>query len=268
MTEFLKIADPCQLSQVLGDPVLKAATAASIVLDPAVSPATEAGPLNIALVDCYQLSQECLAKAFEELQPRPMVSVFETVQASVSGVHKEFDLIVYYTHSNDLSEKLIVRDVQAFRQVFKTAPVIILSDAEDAQHPKTIRSALRNGVQGFIPTRTTGLPITFAAIRFIAAGGVFAPVDLLLTNRSDHAVEAARQSRLTARQMGVLVHLQQGKANKIIAHELGMSESTVKVHVRNIMRKIGATNRTQAAYKAQKLWGNGAMSNMLDGGTY
>jgi DNA-binding NarL/FixJ family response regulator len=50
--------------------------------------------------------------------------------------------------------------------------------------------------------------------------------------------------------------LQQGKANKIIAYELGMSESTVKVHVRNIMRKMGATNRTQVAYKAQSLLQN------------
>ncbi len=53
--------------------------------------------------------------------------------------------------------------------------------------------------------------------------------------------------------MAVLSHLQQGKANKIIAHELSMSESTVKVHVRNIMRKVGATNRTQAAYKARQM---------------
>jgi DNA-binding NarL/FixJ family response regulator len=43
-----------------------------------------------------------------------------------------------------------------------------------------------------------------------------------------------------------------GKPNKIIAYELGMSESTVKVHVRNIMQKMGATNRTQAAYKGQR----------------
>jgi DNA-binding NarL/FixJ family response regulator len=58
---------------------------------------------------------------------------------------------------------------------------------------------------------------------------------------------------LTARQKAVLAQLQQGKANKIIAHELGMSESTAKVHIRNIMRKMGATNRTQAAFNALKL---------------
>jgi DNA-binding NarL/FixJ family response regulator len=52
--------------------------------------------------------------------------------------------------------------------------------------------------------------------------------------------------------MTVLSHLRQGKANKIIAYELGMTESTVKVHIRNIMRKMGATNRTQAVYKSQQ----------------
>ena len=50
----------------------------------------------------------------------------------------------------------------------------------------------------------------------------------------------------------MLAQLQQGRANKIIAHELGMSESTAKVHIRNIMRKMGATNRTQAAFNALK----------------
>lgn len=54
----------------------------------------------------------------------------------------------------------------------------------------------------------------------------------------------------TPRQIAVLHRLRQGKANKIIAYELAMSESTVKVHVRNIMKKMSATNRTEAAYRA------------------
>jgi DNA-binding NarL/FixJ family response regulator len=47
------------------------------------------------------------------------------------------------------------------------------------------------------------------------------------------------------RQLQVLELLQQGKQNKIIAYELGMCESTVKVHIRHIMRKLNARNRTQ-----------------------
>ena len=57
----------------------------------------------------------------------------------------------------------------------------------------------------------------------------------------------------TARQAAVIDALRQGKPNKIIAYELKMRESTVKVHVRNIMKKLNATNRTQVAYLVTQL---------------
>ena len=57
----------------------------------------------------------------------------------------------------------------------------------------------------------------------------------------------------TARQAAVVEALRRGKANKIIAYELKMRESTVKVHVRNIMKKLHATNRTEVAYLANRL---------------
>ena len=47
--------------------------------------------------------------------------------------------------------------------------------------------------------------------------------------------------------------LQQGKSNKIIAHELNMSESTVKSHIRNIMKQLQAKNRTEAAIKIRAM---------------
>jgi DNA-binding NarL/FixJ family response regulator len=223
--------------------------------------------LTIGLIDCYQFSQECLIKAFESLHPRLSILPFLSVQACIARGRSDVDLIIYYSHASEGSEAAAMQNVAAIRQAFVDIPLIVLSDAEDAQQPKTIRSTLKSGAHGFIPTRTTGIPIALAAIRFVKAGGTFAPLDLLLTNRSERGSalpEAARQSRLTTRQMAVLSHLQQGKANKIIAHELGMSESTVKVHVRNIMRKMGATNRTQAAYKAQKIWDNAEFARMSD----
>ena len=57
----------------------------------------------------------------------------------------------------------------------------------------------------------------------------------------------------TTRQAAVIDALRQGKPNKIIAYELKMRESTVKVHVRNIMKKLNATNRTQVAYLVTQL---------------
>ncbi len=58
----------------------------------------------------------------------------------------------------------------------------------------------------------------------------------------------------TARQAAVIEALRRGKANKIIAYELSMCESTVKVHIRNIMKKLNATNRTEVAYKMDTLF--------------
>jgi DNA-binding NarL/FixJ family response regulator len=53
--------------------------------------------------------------------------------------------------------------------------------------------------------------------------------------------------------------LRQGKANKQIAYELNMREGTVKVHIRNIMRKLKAKNRTEVAILASGLFtDNGA----------
>ena len=56
----------------------------------------------------------------------------------------------------------------------------------------------------------------------------------------------------TARQVAVVTAVCQGKANKIIAYDLKMRESTVKVHFRSIMKKLEATNHTEVAYIANQ----------------
>ncbi len=208
--------------------------------------------VTIGLIDDYRFSQECLIKAFQSINARLAVLPFMSVRECIEQARPDLDLVIYYSHVGKASDAMDAKKISTLHDAFQDRPLIVLSDAEDADHPNIIRNTLRNGAHGLIPTRTTGIEMAVAAIRFIKAGGVFAPLDLLLTNRASPTTEAASQRRLTARQMDVLNHLQQGKANKIIAHELGMSESTVKVHVRNIMRKVGATNRTQAAYKAQR----------------
>jgi DNA-binding NarL/FixJ family response regulator len=190
--------------------------------------------------------------AILEWQPALKVSPFVSVSDFVRTMSGAFDLIIFYSHS---SYDVCLREITTIRHTHGSAPLIMLSDLEDSHQLNIIRGALRAGANGFISTRSTGLAMTLSAIRFVQAGGTFAPLEMLLSDADvSPAAQPAAQSpyRLTSRQKAVLAQLQQGKANKIIAHELGMSESTAKVHIRNIMRKMGATNRTQAAFNALK----------------
>jgi DNA-binding NarL/FixJ family response regulator len=65
--------------------------------------------------------------------------------------------------------------------------------------------------------------------------------------------EQVSEHRVTVRERKVIQAIRQGKPNKVIAYELNMCESTVKVHVRNIMKKLNARNRTDIAIKGGDL---------------
>jgi DNA-binding NarL/FixJ family response regulator len=209
------------------------------------------GPLTIGLIDFYRLTQECLTTVFDDLRSEIVTVSFTTAKHCIAEARSDLDLILYHLHGSETGEATIMQAVTAVCQAFPATPVIVFSDADSMEQSKIMRSTLKCGARGFVPTQTATLSITLAAIRLVRAGGTFVPVDLLLAPRTDRV--PPQQNRLTSRQGAVLNHLQQGKANKIIAYELGMSESTVKVHVRNIMHKMGATNRTQAAYNARRI---------------
>ena len=67
-----------------------------------------------------------------------------------------------------------------------------------------------------------------------------------------------RLASLTQRQAAVAEALRHGKSNKIIAYELNMCENTVKVHIRSILKKLHATNRTEAAFRLNSVALGGA----------
>jgi len=213
--------------------------------------------VKLGLVDPNRFTRECLVKALIAMHDGLTIRSFATVSECVAHAEGSFDLVAYYSHDDELLPGIALEDLAVIRQRLGEVPVIVLSDARGAGEARTIRDILAAGVQGFIPTRTTGVPVALAVIRFVYAGGTFAPLDPLLAARADRgaspSTDTPRLGGLTPRQRDVLSYLRQGKANKTIAYEIGVSESTVKVHIRNIMRRMKATNRTEAVYKAQSI---------------
>jgi DNA-binding NarL/FixJ family response regulator len=125
-----------------------------------------------------------------------------------------------------------------------STPIVIQSNERPAHQ---ILGLLKIGIRGFIPT-TVSTGIAVQALQLVCAGGTYVPTSCLysLSDGSHNALEGS--GYLTGRQRQVVEAIRQGKPNKIIAYELNMCESTVKVHVRAIMKKMKAKNRTEVAY--------------------
>jgi DNA-binding NarL/FixJ family response regulator len=79
-------------------------------------------------------------------------------------------------------------------------------------------------------------------LHFVLSGGIFVPPAILMQN----VPRERSPDELTERETLILGQLRNGKQNKVIAYELGLSEATVKVHIRHILTKLNVRNRTEA----------------------
>ncbi len=155
--------------------------------------------------------------------------------------------VIINTGPERMSSAAVAHLVSRVRELLPQIPVALLSGHED---PENIRQAFELGVRGFIPTSLTSM-VAAEAVHLVCLGGTFAPAASLLSpgcRPQDSKEEEPLIERFTQRQAQILDCLRRGMANKLIAYELKMCESTVKVHVRNIMKKLKATNRTQVVY--------------------
>jgi DNA-binding NarL/FixJ family response regulator len=213
------------------------------------------GELCIGWIDVSQLTRECLTSSVARLQPLFVIIPFESARDCAKHSGRTLDLIVYHSHESD-SDTEWLEDIASLREAFSSVQIVVLSDVS-AIEPAIVREVLNRGASGLVMTDSTSLQMVVSAISLVGSGGTFVPRDFLFMDREPAPSTMARPlsevGRLTQREIAVLALMKHGKPNKIIAHELGMSASTVKVHVRHIMRKMGAANRTQAALNADKL---------------
>jgi len=126
-------------------------------------------------------------------------------------------------------------------------PVAVVSASEDAA---TVRRALALGATGFVP-KSAGLEEMVEAFRALLAGDSWSPA--LSDDGPDEAALNGRLARLTPSQPRILAGLREGRLNKQIAHDLGVSEATIKAHLTAVFRKLGVQNRTQAVLLARSL---------------
>ncbi len=156
------------------------------------------------------------------------------------------------------------RVLEVIRQVKERSPetrIVALADQFDLDFIRTAHGA---GVTGFCLT-ASGPEVLIKALELVMLGEAVlpstvlrslmdrAPQDQLLQkNTTEPKLSELKECKLSPREAQILGCLTEGAPNKIIARKFDVTEATVKVHVKAILRKIGAANRTQAAMWASE----------------
>lgn len=213
----------------------------------------------IIVVDAMALRRAGLVGLLRDWAEASRVSVASSppdALEAASGSGARFRLAVLNLGGAPVAEPASLSRLKGLIDALPETPVAVVSDSTDAED---VVAALRAGAQAFIPTSTEPA-VALQTFTFIMGGGSFFPPAALLerfeggrprggqgTGWMPNGDPRLRPQLLTARQQAVLAHLRDGRSNKVIAKLLGMQESTVKVHMRQIMKRLGVANRTQAA---------------------
>jgi len=190
--------------------------------------------MRILVADDHPLVRDALARTVTSLD-----AVVQVIEAA------DFDALRSQASEHDLDLALVdlnmpgmrgVNGLRALRREFPTLVLIVASAQDDAA---TIRMVLATGVSGFIP-KTESRDV----VLLTHDGAAAAPA---------HGSNGPAETTLTPRQIDVLGCLLQGRPNKLIARDLGLTEGTVKIHIAAILRALGASNRTEAVVRAREM---------------
>jgi DNA-binding NarL/FixJ family response regulator len=205
--------------------------------------------MQVVVADDHPLYREALSLRLKQQLP----------EAEIIEVGALDDLLALSETDGDQVELVLLdlcmpgmiggQTVERVVRAFPQAAVVLVSGVAQFQD---IRQAVDAGARGFLP-KTMSSKHFAQAIEMIMGGGTFLPADTLKkcgpsavadSDAQGEAVELATE--LTPRQQQVLAHLASGATNKEIGRHLDIAEVTVKLHIRQVLRKINARNRAEA----------------------
>lgn len=198
--------------------------------------------MKILVVDDHALFRDGLKyvlAALEEPSDKP-VQIFEanTSDASFPIIKDNPDLDLVLVDLN-MPGELGFTVLEHCRTHYATIPIVVVSasnNKQDIEHAKSL------GAMAYIVKDTTS-KLMINILQIVLSGGLYFP-NIMFEEPS---------LLLTSRQMQVLSFLIEGQSNKVIAANMDIAEATIKMHVTAIFKKLGVTNRTQAALSAKKL---------------
>jgi len=219
--------------------------------------------ISLAWIDSNPVMREAMECAFRTLCRDLSMVPFQSISDAMQNSAASWQIVAYAHHRSDGNLAAILETLG--KSVSHSGILIVLDTLNERDYHQLNQFILSAPSRpfGIVSAESSSVRMLHAAIKFIVAGGVFLPPSLIAsTGPSQHSHARGRKAAdaLTAREEQVRTCIRAGQSNKIIAFNLGLSESTIKVFVRNLMRKTGAENRVQVALTADQ---NGHDTNVM-----
>ncbi|MBC3868920.1 response regulator [Undibacterium oligocarboniphilum] len=206
-------------------------------------------PIKILLVDDHTLFRSGIRLL---LQRNPEFEIVGEASDGLEGVKRAKqlrpDVVLMDLNMTGLS------GLEAMQLIVEDLPdtaVLMLTVSEEAEDLST---ALKNGARGYLLKNIEAEYLTQAIKRAAAGEPVIAEsmtAKLVMQFRAgQNQVAAPEREKLTPRERETMICLARGESNKEIARNLDVAESTVKIHVQNILKKLNLTSRVQIAVYA------------------
>ncbi|ALM89247.1 MULTISPECIES: response regulator [Alteromonas] len=191
-----------------------------------------------------------LGKKFPDSQTLEANSLSEALELLEADA--AFDLVML---DLNMPETCGLKGLLEIRNQHPNLPVVIISAETEKQN---ILQTISYGAVGFI-SKSSKIEEIATSVESIFEGNVCLPSEILRTSsvrnrvKKEDAISLDQIRSLTRKELAVLKYLTQGLANKVIAYELNISETTVKSHVSSILKKLGASNRVKVVASAANI---------------
>ncbi|MFZ0200226.1 MAG: response regulator transcription factor [Candidatus Sulfotelmatobacter sp.] len=196
---------------------------------------TDESRIRVFCVDDHPLLREGIAMLINNQPDMVVVAQASSAKEAIEGFREHRpDVVLMDIRLPDMSG---IDAMSAICQEFPEARVIMLTTSEGDVE---IQRALQTGARGYI-LKSMPPKSVVEAIRQVHAGKKRIPPEI-----AAHLAEHYSDEAITAREIEVLQQIAGGNRNRDIAEKLFISEETVKAHIKHIMEKLGASDRTQA----------------------
>jgi two-component system nitrate/nitrite response regulator NarL len=201
--------------------------------------------MRVLIADDHPLYREAAAlqirRLYREAQVQEVSSLNELRAATAHAPN--FDLILVDYYMPGMSAAALAGLVKEY----PSTPLAVISGVAGNAD---VVAAARAGVRGYIPKTSTSEYFA-RALQLLLAGGTSIPTEVLMEQPISHRTPAWL-AKMSVREKEVLRGVSQGQSNKEIGRELGLAEVTIKLHLRNVFRKMAVKSRSEAAVKAVK----------------